>query len=87
MESIAAPAEARHGDIADQASWSVQSDVTVALAKIAREEGQQAADFRARQLEGIHNECKDCGYPISQARRKAIPHAIRCTKCHEAKES
>lgn len=32
-------------------------------------------------------DCVDCGNPIGEKRKQALPHAVRCVKCQQALEN
>lgn len=53
------------------------------------EEEKEAAIAGARRaLAGLGQaDCEECGRPIGEARRKAIPSAIRCFACQDAMEA
>jgi DnaK suppressor protein len=36
--------------------------------------------------EGTYGECFECGEKITEARLKALPFAVRCRACEEARE-
>ncbi len=40
----------------------------------------------ARMDEGTYGDCADCGEAIEPRRLRALPHALRCQGCEEAKE-
>ncbi|MGB8932897.1 MAG: TraR/DksA C4-type zinc finger protein [Anaeromyxobacteraceae bacterium] len=40
----------------------------------------------ARMDQGIYGACVDCGEEIEGRRLRALPHAIRCQGCEEARE-
>ncbi|WP_299378484.1 TraR/DksA C4-type zinc finger protein [uncultured Kiloniella sp.] len=64
-------------DHADKAQDLIQSTLTKAIAA-----------NKAALAQGItrHEECFDCGDPISVARQKAIPGTTLCAYCKEAQE-
>jgi DnaK suppressor protein len=40
----------------------------------------------ARMDQGSYGECTDCGEEIEPRRLRALPHALRCQGCEEARE-
>ncbi|MEY9717871.1 phage/conjugal plasmid C-4 type zinc finger TraR family protein [Sinorhizobium fredii] len=59
------------------------------LAELRVEEEKQAAIASARMaLSGVGQaDCEECGRPIGEARRAAMPSATRCFSCQEAFET
>jgi len=64
---------AKDGAVQDQIDASVEEAVSRARGQIAP--GESLA------------ECEECGAPILEARRKAIPGVRRCVPCQETEES
>jgi DnaK suppressor protein len=74
--------DARHGDMADQATGQMGNiETTIAVVNSTRAEIVQRSLFLERQIRGEHDICYDCGSEIPPARRKAVPTAIRCCSC------
>jgi DnaK suppressor protein len=42
---------------------------------------------RRRLDEGTYGDCFECGDEISEARLRALPFAVRCKDCEEARET
>jgi phage/conjugal plasmid C-4 type zinc finger TraR family protein len=63
----------RDGAVQDQIDASVEDAVKRARSQMAA--GESLA------------ECEECGEPIPEARRKAVPGVRRCVQCQEAAES
>ena len=63
-------------DIADQASDREMADREFALAarRAARQSGRSASH------------CRDCGEPIPEARRQAMPGVTLCVECQTVQE-
>ena len=63
-------------DIADQASDREMADREFALAaqRAARQSGRSASH------------CRDCGEPIPEARRQAMPGVTLCVECQTVRE-
>jgi phage/conjugal plasmid C-4 type zinc finger TraR family protein len=60
----------KDGAIQDQIDASVEDAVKTARGRIAQ--GESLA------------ECEDCGAPIPEARRRAVPGVRRCVPCQQA---
>lgn len=79
----------RRGDLADQAVFTQEQDVVLAIAQVKRnaQKGNDPvlAQKRAEGLAGI--DCAKCGEEIGKARLKALPGAIRCITCEEERET
>lgn len=61
--------------------------VDVALAEIGAASLNAIEEALRRLAEGIYGICTDCGGAIGSSRLAAVPFAIRCLRCQEAKES
>ncbi|SUA36314.1 phage associated protein [Neisseria zoodegmatis] len=72
-------------DIADKASESADLFLAEALYKAGRpSENGASAEFLRSKNNGVSNyECDDCGDPIPEARRQAVPGCTRCVYCQE----
>lgn len=73
------------GDLADFAMRSLTDEITIRTTLIRREvaSGSKGSTMQQRNAKG-EIICMDCAGPISEARLRAIPLAIRCTGCQEA---
>jgi len=61
--------------------------VDVALAEIGAASLNAIEEALRRLAEGTYEICTDCGRAIGSSRLGALPFAIRCLRCQEAKES
>jgi len=59
----------RDGAVQEQIEASVTDEIRRARARLGRGESLQ--------------ECEDCGEPIAQARRRALPGVRKCVQCQE----
>jgi phage/conjugal plasmid C-4 type zinc finger TraR family protein len=62
----------------------MDEDDRVVEAEVALLDRQREAvivGIRARLDEPGAEECRDCGEEIDEARRKAMPSAVRCVRC------
>ena len=77
-------------DVLDQGESSevdIQEDIEFALIQM-KSETLNKIDAALRRLEdGSYGDCFECGEEISEARLRALPFAVRCKDCEEARES
>jgi len=80
----------RERDVLDQGESSevdIQEDIEFALIQM-KSETLNKIDAALRRLEdGSYGDCFECGEEISEARLRALPFAVRCKDCEEARES
>ena len=83
-----APAERPAGAIDDteQAEADVQEDIEVALIQMKGEALDRVRDALARLESGDYGDCVECSSEIAEGRLRAVPFAVRCTACEEARE-
>jgi len=70
------------GDVQD----SVQEDIEFALIQMKAETLDKINQALARLEEGTYGHCFECGDEIAQPRLRALPFAVRCKDCEEARE-
>jgi DnaK suppressor protein len=77
-------------DVLDQGESSevdIQEDIEFALIQM-KSETLNKIDAALRRLEeGTYGDCFECGEEISEARQRALPVAVRCKDCEEARET
>ena len=77
-------------DVLDQGESSevdIQEDIEFALIQM-KSETLNKIDAALRRLEdGTYGDCFECGDQISEARLRALPFAVRCKDCEEARET
>jgi DnaK suppressor protein len=77
-------------DVLDQGESSevdIQEDIEFALLQM-KSETLNKIDAALRRLEdGSYGDCFECGEEISEARLRALPFAVRCKDCEEARET
>jgi len=77
-------------DVLDQGESSevdIQEDIEFALIQM-KSETLNKIDAALRRLEEeTYGDCFECGDEISQARLRALPFAVRCKDCEEARET
>jgi len=82
--------QGRMRDVLDQGESSevdIQEDIEFALIQM-KSETLNKIDAALRRLdEGTYGDCFECGDEISEARLRALPFAVRCKDCEEARET
>ena len=77
-------------DVLDQGESSevdIQEDIEFALIQM-KSETLTKVDAALRRLEeGTYGDCFECGEEIAEARLRALPFAVRCKDCEEARET
>jgi DnaK suppressor protein len=76
-------------DVMDQGETSevdIQEDIELALIQMKAETLNKINEALARLDEGRYGLCFECGDEISEARLRALPFAVRCKDCEEARE-
>ena len=85
-----ARAEGNERDVLDQGESSevdIQEDIEFALIQM-KSETLNKVDAALRRLEeGTYGDCFECGDEIAEARLRALPFAVRCKDCEEARET
>ena len=76
-------------DVLDQGESSevdIQEDIELALIQMKSETLNKINEALARLEDGRYGLCFECGDEISEARLRALPFAVRCKDCEEARE-
>jgi DnaK suppressor protein len=74
-------------DQGESSEVDIQEDIEFALIQM-KSETLNKIDAALRRLEeGTYGDCFECGEEISQARLRALPFAVRCKDCEEARET
>ena len=76
-------------DVLDQGESSevdIQEDIEFALIQMKSETLHKIEEALARHTEGTYGYCFECGDEISERRLRALPFAVRCKDCEEARE-
>ena len=76
-------------DVLDQGESSevdIQEDIEFALIQMKSETLNKVAAALRRLDEGSYGDCFECGDEIAEARLRALPFAVRCKDCEEARE-
>lgn len=64
----------------------IQEDIELALIQMKAETLTRINEALGRLEENTYGLCNDCGQEISPQRLRALPFAIRCKDCEEARE-
>ena len=73
-------------DAVESSEADIQDDIEFALIQM-KSETLNKIDAALRRLDdGTYGDCFECGDEISEARLRALPFAVRCKDCEEARE-
>ena len=77
-----------HGvlDAAETSEADIQDDIEFALIQMKAETLSKIEEALRRLEEGTFGYCFECGEEISERRLRALPFAVRCKDCEEARE-
>ena len=74
-------------DAVESSEADIQDDIEFALIQM-KSETLTKVDAALRRLEeGTYGDCFECGEEIAEARLRALPFAVRCKDCEEARET
>jgi DnaK suppressor protein len=74
-------------DEAESSEVDIQDEIEFALLQL-KAETLHKIDVALRRLdEGTYGQCYECGDQIAEARLRALPFAVRCRDCEEAREA
>src|SRR5690606_27183998 len=73
-------------DAAETAEADIQDDIELALIQMKSETLHKIEEALARLAEHTYGYCFECGDEISEKRLRALPFAVRCKDCEEARE-
>ena len=73
-------------DVGESSEADIQEDIEFALIQMKAETLNKINEALARLEEGTYGNCFECGDEISEARLRALPFAVRCKDCEEARE-
>ena len=74
-------------DAVESAEADIQEDLEFALVQMKSETLTKINDALARLEQGDYGNCFDCGAEIAEKRLRALPFAVRCKDCEEARET
>lgn len=81
---------AKEREVLDQGESSevdIQEDIEFALIQMKSETLNKINEALRRLDEGTYGNCFECGEEIAEARLRALPFAVRCKDCEEARET
>jgi DnaK suppressor protein len=73
-------------DAAEASEADIQDDIEFALIQMKSETLHKINEALGRLEEGTFGYCFECGDEISERRLRALPFAVRCKDCEEARE-
>jgi DnaK suppressor protein len=74
-------------DEVESSEVDIQEEIEFALIEMKAETLTKIDAALRRIGEGTYGECFECGEAISEARLRALPFAVRCRDCEEAREA
>jgi DnaK suppressor protein len=73
-------------DAVESAEADIQEDIEFALVQMKSETLNKINDALGRLEHENYGNCFDCGEEIAEKRLRALPFAVRCKDCEEARE-
>jgi DnaK suppressor protein len=73
-------------DAAESSEADIQDDIELALIQMKSETLHKIEEALNRLGEKTYGYCFECGDEISERRLRALPFAVRCKDCEEARE-
>ena len=73
-------------DEAESSEAEIQDDIEFALLQMKAETLSKITEALSRLEEGSYGYCYECGAEITRQRLRALPFAVRCKACEEARE-
>jgi DnaK suppressor protein len=73
-------------DAAESSEADIQDEIEFALIQMKAETLSKIDEALRRLEEGSYGYCFECGEEISERRLRALPFAVRCKDCEEARE-
>jgi DnaK suppressor protein len=74
-------------DAAETSEADIQDDIELALIQMKTETLHKIEEALTRLDEHKYGNCFECGDEISERRLRALPFAVRCKDCEEAREN
>ncbi len=78
--------ERERADINEGQEADIQADIELAVIQMKSEMVRRIDAALERLAQGTYGNCAGCNGPISAERLTALPFAVRCTSCEEARE-
>jgi DnaK suppressor protein len=73
-------------DAVESSEADIQEDIEFALIQMKSETLNKISDALVRLEHGNYGYCFDCAEEIAEKRLRALPFAVRCKDCEEARE-
>lgn len=73
-------------DPGETSEVDIQEDIEFALIQMKAETLNKINEALSRLEDGSYGHCFECGEEIAQPRLRALPFAVRCKDCEEARE-
>jgi RNA polymerase-binding transcription factor len=73
-------------DAVESSEADIQDEIEFALIQMKSETLNKINDALARLEQGDYGNCFECGEEIAEKRLRALPFAVRCKECEEARE-
>ncbi len=73
-------------DAVESSEADIQDEIEFALIQMKSETLNKINDALARLEQEDYGNCFDCGEEIAEKRLRALPFAVRCNDCEEARE-
>lgn len=89
IRGVRAEGSEKPHDVMDPGETSevdIQEDIEFALIQMKAETLNKINEALSRLEEGTYGHCFECGDEIAEARLRALPFAVRCKDCEEARE-
>src|SRR5258705_9936679 len=74
-------------DAVESSEADIQEELEFALIQMKSETLNKIDDALARLEQGDYGNCFECGEEIAEKRLRALPFAVRCKDCEQAKEN
>ena len=74
-------------DAVESSEADIQDDIEFALIQMKSETLNKIHDALARLEQENYGNCFECGEEIAEKRLRALPFAVRCKDCEEAREN
>jgi DnaK suppressor protein len=74
-------------DSVESSEADIQEDIEFALIQMKAETLSKIKEALSRLEEGAYGNCFECGEEIANQRLRALPFAVRCKDCEEAREA
>ena len=74
-------------DAVESSEADIQDDIEFALIQMKSETLNKIHDALGRLEQGDYGNCFECGEEIAEKRLRALPFAVRCKDCEEAREN